>query len=519
MKKISILWVDDEIDLLRPHILFLQQKGYELETANNGYDAIEMVKKKEYDIFFIDENMPGLNGIETLKVIKEIQPLVPVIMITKSEEENIMDDAIGSKINDYLIKPVNPNQILLSIKKNIDHRRLIAQKTNSEYQMAFSKLGMEINDSLTHQDWINVYKKLVYWELELSQSAESAMDEVLQMQKNEANSAFTKYIKKNYASWFGSSSGNKPILSPSLLKEKVFPQVLSGKKTFLLVIDNLRFDQWKVIQPELNEFYKTETEDMYYSILPTSTQYARNSLFSGLMPSEIDRLYPELWKNDEEEGGKNLYEEDMLKKLVRKYNISDNLFFEKINDIKNLRKVNERVREIVDTSHFMVMIVNFVDYFSHAVTDQKMIKELVGNETAYRSITQSWFKHSPLLELLRSLSELGVNLVITTDHGTIKVQNAIKVIGERNTTTNLRYKQGRNLNYNPKEVFEVLKPESIYLPRTNLNSSYIFATGNDFFAYHNNFNHFVKYYRDSFQHGGVSLEEMLIPVIHLSPRK
>lgn len=314
MKKISILWVDDEIDLLRPHILFLQQKGYELETANNGYDAIEMVKKKEYDIFFIDENMPGLNGIETLKVIKEIQPLVPVIMITKSEEENIMDDAIGSKINDYLIKPVNPNQILLSIKKNIDHRRLIAQKTNSEYQMAFSKLGMEINDSLTHQDWINVYKKLVYWELELSQSAESAMDEVLQMQKNEANSAFTKYIKKNYASWFGSSSGNKPILSPSLLKEKVFPQVSSGKKTFLLVIDNLRFDQWKVIQPELNEFYKTETEDMYYSILPTSTQYARNSLFSGLMPSEIDRLYPELWKNDEEEGGKNLYEEDMLKK-------------------------------------------------------------------------------------------------------------------------------------------------------------------------------------------------------------
>lgn len=519
MKKIHILWVDDEIDLLKPHIIFLQQKGYEVSTSTNGHDAIEIASRQEFDLFFLDENMPGISGLETLNKLKEISPLTPVIMITKSEEENIMDNAIGSKISDYLIKPVNPNQILLAIKKNIDHKRLVTEKTNQAYQSAFTRLGMEINDSLTHQDWISVYKKLVFWELELSQSEDGGLDEILQMQKNEANSAFAKFIKKNYAGWFGNNKEDKPILSPSLLREKVFPLLNAGKKTFLLVIDNLRFDQWKAIQPELNPFYRTESEDLYYSILPTATQYSRNSLFSGLMPSEIDRLYPELWKNDEDDGGKNLYEEEMLRNMLRKFNISDNIFFEKVNDVKNIKKTQDHLRELSRQHQLMVMIVNFVDNLSHARTDQKMIKELANNETAYRSITRSWFKHSPLLDLIKALSEQDINIVITTDHGTIKVQDAIKVVGERNTTTNLRYKQGRNLKYNPREVFEVTRPETVYLPLTNLSSTYIFATGSDFFAYHNNYNHYVKYYRDSFQHGGISLEEMLIPVILLTPRK
>ncbi len=519
MKKISILWVDDEIDLLKPHILFLEQKGYDINTASNGHDAIDKAQLQEFDLFFLDENMPGLSGLETLNKLKEIQPLTPVIMITKSEEENIMDNAIGLKINDYLIKPVNPNQILLSIKKNIDHKRLITEKTTQAYQSAFTRLGMEINDSLTAHDWINVYKKLVHWELELSQSEDAGMDEVLKMQKAEANAAFTKFIKKNYAGWFSREPENKPILSPSLLREKVFPILNKGEKVFLLVIDNLRFDQWKVIQPEINSYFRTDNEDLYYSIIPTATQYSRNALFSGLMPSEIDKLYPELWKNDEDEGGKNLYEEDMLKNQLRKFNISDNIFFDKILDVKNIKKAHERLHEIVNSNQMMVMIVNFVDYLSHARTDQKMIKELASNETAYRSITKSWFKHSLLLDLLKSLAEFDVRLIVTTDHGTIRVQDAIKVVGERNTTTNLRYKQGRNLKYNQKEVFEVTRPESIYLPRTNLSSTYIFATGSDFFAYHNNYNHYVKYYRDSFQHGGISLEEMLIPIIQLSPRR
>ncbi|NLA25476.1 MAG: bifunctional response regulator/alkaline phosphatase family protein, partial [Bacteroidales bacterium] len=368
MKKTHILWVDDEIDLLKPHVIFLEQKGYSVSTATNGHDAIEMVEQNEFDLFFLDENMPGLSGLETLTKLKEISPLTPVIMITKSEEENIMEDAIGANINDYLIKPVNPNQILLAIKKNIEKKRLVSEKTNQAYQSAFSSLGMEINDSLTHQDWINVYKKLVFWELELSSSQSGQMDEILQMQKNEANSAFTKFIKKNYANWFDSKNDDKPILSPNILREKLFPNLHSDKKTFLLVIDNLRFDQWKALQPAINEYYRTESEDLYYSILPTATQYSRNSLFSGLMPSEISKLYPELWKNDDEEGGKNLYEEEMLKNLLRKFNISDNIYFEKIIDIKNIKRTQDRIKEITRQHLLMVMIVNFVDNLSHART-------------------------------------------------------------------------------------------------------------------------------------------------------
>lgn len=517
MKKIRILWTDDEIDLLKPHIIFLEQKGYQIDTATNGTDAISLVEKENYDIIFLDENMPGLSGLETLNRIKSISPLVPVIMITKSEEENIMDEAIGSKINDYLIKPVNPNQILLAIKKNIDKQRLITQKTTSAYQSEFSKLGMEINDSLNHEDWTEIHRKLTYWELELSGSEDSAMDDVLKMQQNEANNSFAKFIKKNYVSWFDPKNDDKPLLSPNLLKDKVFPLLKENKKVLFLLIDNLRFDHWKAIEPLLSSHYNTEKEDLYYSILPTSTQYARNSIFSGLMPSEINNLYPELWKNDDEEGGKNLYEEDMLRTLMNRHNVKSGLYFEKILDLKNSKKISDNIQTILN-NQFVVLVVNFVDALSHARTDQKMIRELANTTTAYRAITKSWFEFSSLLEMLKNFAAHDINLVISTDHGSIQVSNPIKVIGDRNTTTNLRYKQGRNLNYNRKEVFEIINPQEIHLPKTNISSTYIFAYGNDFFAYPNNYNHYVKYYKDTFQHGGISLQEMIVPVVTLKSK-
>lgn len=518
MRKIRILWTDDEIDLLRPHIIFLREKGYEVETANNGSDALDWVKKEHFDIIFLDENMPGLSGLETLSQIKTIAPNVPVVMITKSEEENIMDEAIGSKITDYLIKPVNPKQILLSLKKNVEQKRLVTQQTTSAYQMQFAQIGMRINDRLSFEEWKVIYRKLVHWELELSSSEDSAMDEVLAMQKNDANQAFCRFIRENYLNWFGKPLGQRPLLSTDIFRQKVFPLLNNGRKVFVLLIDNLRFDQWRVMSSVVNEYFRTDEEELYYSILPTATMYARNAMFAGLMPSEIEKLYPNLWEDDDNEGNKNEHEEELLLKQMLRQGRKEKLFFDKISNLKSGRKLVEDLNAILEND-LSVMVFNFVDMISHARTEMDMIRELAGNENAYRSLTMSWFNHSSLLELLKELAGNDIRVVITTDHGTIRVDNPVKVIGDRETNTNLRYKLGRNLNYKSRQVFDVTNPRDAFLPSRNVSTSYIFAQNTDFFAYPNNFNYYANYFKNTFQHGGVSLEEMIVPVVTLSPKK
>lgn len=517
MRKPQILWTDDEIDLLRAHIIFLQEKGYEVATANNGLDAVEKVKENNYDIIFLDENMPGMTGLETLTRIKTIAPNTPVIMITKSEEENIMDEAIGSKIADYLIKPVNPKQILLSLKKNIDQKRLVTRQTTSAYQMQFSQIGMQINDRLNFDEWKEIYKKLVFWEIELSESEDSTMDEVLAMQKNDANKAFFKFIKENYTSWFIKDIDERPILSPDIFKHKVFPHLNAGEKTFVLVIDNLRFDQWRTLSPVFNDYYHIEAEELYCGILPAATMYARNAMFAGLMPSEIARVYPDLWEDDDNEGHKNKHEAELVRKQLARFGRKESLYFQKVTGVKNERWVSENLKGILDND-LSVMVVNFVDMISHARTEMDMIRELANNEKAYRSLTLSWFQNSSLLELLKQLSQNKVKVIVTTDHGAIRVDNPVKVIGDRETNTNLRYKLGKNLNFKSKHVFEVRDPRKIYLPSRNVSTSYIFASGTDFFAYPNNYNYYANYYKDTIQHGGISMEELIIPIITLSPK-
>jgi len=518
MKKPRILWTDDEIDLLRAHIIFLQEKGYEVETANNGLDAIEKVQERFYDIIFLDENMPGLTGLETLTKIKTISPNVPVVMITKSEEENIMDEAVGSKIADYLIKPVNPKQILLTLKKNIDQKRLVTQQTTSAYQMQFGQIGMQINDRLSFDEWQDIYRKLVHWEIELSNSDDSAMDQILAMQKEDANKAFFKFIKENYLEWFDKELGERPMLSPDIFKQRIFPHLDAGKKTFVLVIDNLRFDQWRTLSPVFNEYFRTEDEELYCGILPSATMYARNSMFSGLMPSEIEKLYPNLWDDDDNDGNKNRYEEELIQKQLERYRRKESLYFEKVTGIKSDRWVSDNVNSILEND-LSVMVVNFVDMISHARTEMDMIRELANDEKAYRSITLSWFQNSSLLELLKNLAEKDIRLVVTTDHGTIRVNNPVKVLGDRETNTNLRYKLGKNLNCKSKNIFEVRDPRDIYLPSRNVSTSYIFAYNTDFFAYPNNYNYYANYYKNTFQHGGISMEELIIPVVTMIPKR
>lgn len=517
MDGIKILWADDEIDLLKPHILFLEEKGYEVLSTQSGDDAIDILDKERVDIVFLDENMPGLSGLETLEIMKGKYPSLPIIMITKSEEEYIMEEAIGSKISDYLIKPVNPKQILLSVKKNLDTSRLVSERATSKYQQEFREIGMMLGDRLDSEEWKELYKKLVYWELELEKSKESGMEEVFLMQKNEANAQFSKFIESNYLDWLESPE-DAPVLSHNLLKKHVLPEIQENDQpVFLVILDNLRFDQWKSIRPILSQDYWVDEEDLFYSILPTTTQYSRNAIFAGMMPSDIERRYPDKWVNDEEEGGKNMHEQFLLDEQLKRNGLNIKFTYNKVLNVSYGNKVLREVPGMFQNP-LNVIVYNFVDMLSHARTDTQIIKELAADEAAYRSVVKSWLEHSTLLNILKEIAARGGKLIITTDHGSIRVKEPSKIVGDKEVNTNLRYKQGKSLDYQNKDVLLIKNPEDAHLPKVNVSQAYVFAKEDKFFAYPNNYNHYVKYYKDTFQHGGISLEEMLIPVVKLTAR-
>jgi CheY-like chemotaxis protein len=517
MGKIKILWADDEIDLLKPHILFLEQKGYEVKTTNNGDEAYDLINEEVFDIIFLDENMPGVSGLETLAKIRVEYPNLPVVMITKNDQEDAMEAAIGSNTSDYLIKPVNPNQILLCLKKNLENKRLVSEKTSHAYQQEFRNIGLNISARMKAAEWVDMYKKMVYWELELDKSADTAMKDVLVLQKREANVTFNKFYETNYRDWLVGKSDDIPVLSHTAAKSKLFPLLQDDRPLFLIVIDNLRYDQWKTIQPVIEEFYRVQDDDIYYSILPTATQYARNALFGGLLPSEIEKKYPKYWVQEGEEGTKNQFERELFAELLKRYGKDIKFEYHKILNLTAGKKFVDNLPNIVDKK-LNILVYNFVDMLSHSRTEMEVIKELADDEAAYRSLTLSWFRHSPLLEVIQFLAANRINVVITTDHGAVKVEDPVKIVGDRQTNTNLRYKFGKALDYNKKDVFEVKNPQDIFMPQVNVSTSYVFCRSNDFFAYPNNYNYYVSYYRNTFQHGGISMEEVLIPVIYLKPK-
>ncbi|MFT6243550.1 MAG: CheY-like chemotaxis protein [Salibacteraceae bacterium] len=513
--QVKILWADDEIDLLKPHILFLESKGYEVVPVNNGSTAVDKNREDEFDIVFLDENMPGISGLDALSLIKKDKPHVPVVMITKSEEEHIMEEAIGSNIADYLIKPVNPNQILLAIKKNLDKSKLVSQTTNSNYQKEFKELGMQLNSRLDVKEWFDVYEQLVYWELKLQNIEDSGMQEILNMQKKEANTQFSKFIEDNYLDWLNGVE-ESPQMIHTLFKNKINP-ILENESAFVLVIDNLRYDQWKVLSPIFSKYFTINNEEIIYSILPTATQYARNAFFAGLMPSEIAKKYPQYWLNEEDEGSKNKFESQLLETQLKRLGRDVKWSYNKITNLDAGKRLSDNFDKLLDNK-LNVIVWNFVDMLSHARTDMEVIKELADDESAYRSLTLSWFEHSPLHDIVKKCAEAGKKLIVTTDHGTVRVNNPVKIMGERSTNSNLRYKVGRNLSYKEKEVFQIKDPSEGYLPKSGLSSEFVFTKENDFFVYPNNYNHFVKHYGNTFQHGGISLEEVLIPYVEMEPK-
>jgi len=535
-----LLWVDDEIEQLKAHLLFLEKKGYEVVTVSNGTDAIDQCRERSFDLVLLDEQMPGLSGLETLQRIKELQPALPVVMVTKSEEENIMEQAIGQKIADYLIKPVNPNQILLTLKKNIHRREIETEVTQSQYQQSFQQIAMQIMDCRSWHDWTDVYKRLVHWELQLS-ATDSSMTEMLQMQKEEANLGFAKFVKKNYMEWLEvrgkrlevremskpslSAKSNlspltshpSPLLSPDVFKEKVFPLLNDGHKVMLVVMDNFRYDQWRMLAQEIGDLFDID-EDLYCSILPTATQYARNAIFSGLMPDQIARMFPDLWVDEDEEEGKNLNEASLIQTQIERYRRHDTFSYHKINTSQEADKLMQQFRQL-QKNDLNVVVFNFIDMLSHARTESRMVRELANSESAYRSITLSWMRHSVIADFFRQLAQTDYRIIVTTDHGSIRCTQPVKIIGDRNTNTNLRYKLGKNLSYQDKDLFVIREPQKAQLPSPNLSTSYVFATGDSFFAYPNNYNYYVSYYRDTFQHGGISLEEMMIPIVTMTGKK
>ncbi|WP_198943170.1 bifunctional response regulator/alkaline phosphatase family protein [Polaribacter tangerinus] len=508
MMSIQILWVDDEIELLKPHILFLERKDYKVTTCTNGADAIKLSEENKFDIVFLDENMPGLTGLETLSEIKQINQNLPVVMITKSEEEYIMEEAIGSKIADYLIKPVNPNQILLSLKKNLDNSRLISEKTTANYQQEFRKISTDLAMVNSYEEWIALYKKLIHWELALENINDPGMLGILESQKQEANLQFFKFIKNEYQDFL--TAPNKPTFSHTLFKDYIVPELKKETPILWVVIDNLRYDQYRILEPLINNFYKKEEEHAYFSILPTATQYARNAIFSGMMPLEMKKKYPEFWKNDTDEGSMNLYENEFLTAQIKRLSLNIKHEYYKISSLKSGKELADNYNG-TKQNDLTTIVYNFVDILSHSKTEMEVIKELAGDDKAYRSLTLSWFKNSPLFEIIQKAQILGQKLILTTDHGTINCKHPSKVVGDKNISTNLRYKTGKSLSFEEKEVFAVRNPKDIFLPTVAMNSPFIFAKEDFFFAYPNNFNHFVKYYKNTYQHGGVSLEEMIIP--------
>ena len=504
-----ILWADDEMELLRSHLLFLERKGYDVVTATNGTDAVELCQQQQFDVILLDEMMPGITGLQALERIKLIQPTVPVVMVTKSEEENIMNEAVGRNIADYLIKPVNPNQILLSLKKLIHRKELVAETTQTAYQQHFQQLSMQMMDCCCWNDWAALYRQLVDWELKLV-SADPALADMLRMQKAEANLGFAKFVKRNYVDWM---QHHDFTMNHDVMQHHILPMLKQGERVFLVVFDNFRYDQWKAIETELTDY--DITEQLCCSILPTATQYARNALFAGMMPSEIKQRYPDWWTEEDAEESKNLNEPHLIQAFLDRVRRRDTFSYHKINATDEAEQLLAEADELLQRNSLNVVVVNFIDMLSHARTESKMVRELAHDEAAYRSLTLSWFRHSAISQLLHRLSQTDCRVVLTTDHGSIRTDTPVKIIGDRNTNTNLRYKLGRNLACESRDVFTVKDPKSVFLPSPNISTSYVFATGNTFLAYPNNYNYYVAYYRNTFQHGGISMEEMIIPLVTL----
>ena len=518
-KRGRILWVDDEIELLRPHIRLLSEKGYAVETATNGEDAVATVRQNGFDLVFLDEMMPGMGGLRTLAEIKDLRPNLPVVMITKNEEESLMEEAIGVKINDYLTKPVNPSQVLLACKKILEGKKLTGAIVSKDYIQEFNQIAVALMNDLDYRQWIEIYTRLVSWSLELDEHPELGLKQTLIDQFRECNLAFGKYIERHYRDWVDQST-DRPALSLEVVDRFLIPELQEGKSVIFFVIDCLRLDQWLVMESMLHEYFEI-SKQYYFSILPTATPYSRNAIFSGSYPCDVEVRFPELWeKSEDDENSRNRYERQFLDKLLerRKITLRPEPKYVKILDAEFGRSIENTINSYTQQK-LTSIVVNFVDMLAHGRSDSSLLKEIAPDESAYRTLTKSWFTHSSLFGMLKTLARnRNVTLILTTDHGSIRSLRGSKVLGDREASTNLRYKYGRNLKCEEKGAIFVKNPLEYKLPRRGVAVNYIIAKEDFYFVYPTDYHKYLNQYRDSFQHGGVSMEEMILPVVKLTPR-
>jgi len=514
--KRSILWVDDEIELLKAHIIYLEKKGYNLKPVTNGADALSLIKEHTYDAVLLDEMMPGMDGLNVLAEIKNIDPGLPVIMITKSHEEHIMDDALGSRISDYLIKPVNPTQIYSTLKRLLDSRHLRSERVSREYALQTTQNRMALTTGLDHQDWAHMHANLSAWDLEIESFNDRGLAQVNADQKKEFRREFSKFIEKNYCSLI---RGEGPVMSHNVLDRFVAPRLKNGEKVYLVIIDCFRLDHWLAIEPKLESMFSVD-RSYYYSLLPTATPFSRNALFAGLLPSDIAKIYPDLWKNTgHDEFSMNIHEPNLLEMYLARNGIRLSMkpVYEKVLTSEDSQNLIRRLGSL-KPHQFISIVYNFIDLLSHQRSESDILMEIAPDEAAFRSLTQAWFDHSALVDIFNFIIDEGATLILTTDHGSIMGERSSIVRGDRTTSTNVRYKYGKNLKCNPDEVLRVDNIQEYGLPSLGIGTNYLFAKEDYCLIYHNNFRQFEKLYQNTFQHGGISMEEMILPIGVLKPR-
>ncbi len=525
----QILWVDDNIEELRSQVMYLGEKGYDVEGVTNGQDALAVLREHPFDAILLDEMMPGMGGLETLEGIRRIDPSVPVIMITKSEAEDLMSRAIGKRIDDYLVKPVSPIQVLSALKRQLEARRLASEEVTRDYMSNFMAISDRIGTASSPADWEGIYNDLTTWSMNLFAYSDHGLLDTMAEQQAAANKVFGKYVRENYRQWISSEGDTGvggagaetgvPLFSPRVFESWVAPEIEQSKQVFWIVIDCMRLDQVRMIEPLLESYYHLDRRT-YWSILPTATPYARNALFAGLYPLDIAEGYPHWWVSDPaHEGSRNAHEADLLGELCHRTGspaAGSNRYF-KISDARDADPLHRNLGSLGDT-RLVAGVYNFLDIMAHGRSQNRILKELAPDEAAFRSLMRSWFEHSNLFEVMKNLARRDCTVILTTDHGSMLCRRSMQIRGNKDTSSNVRYKFGDNLGVDDDSVMLMKNPMDYRLPTQSTIENYAVTSENHYLVYPTNFHEYERLYRDSFQHGGISLEEMLCPFIVMKPR-
>ena len=513
-----VLWIDDNIDELRSHILFLGQKGYEVEGATNGRDGLALLNEKNFDAVLLDEMMPGMGGLETLEEIRKTHEHVPVIMITKSEAEDLMTKAIGRRIDDYLVKPVSPLQIMAALKKQVEAHKITEQQVTRDYLSHFQAVGDRVATAESPADWEGIYNDLVTWGMDLFRYSDHGLLATQDEQISAANLALGKYVREHYKDWVQGSDG-APMMSPNLYEARIEPEVQKSDQVLWITIDCMRMDQWRMVEPLLEPYYHME-RSQYWSMLPTATPYARNAMFAGLWPLDIAKKFPKLWHDGQhDESSRNAHEDKLLAAQLERLDspAAGSMRYFKISDARDTDSLRRDFSSLGNV-RLVAGVYNFLDIMAHGRSQNSILKELAPDEAAFRTLMRTWFEHSSLFEVLKAAARRGATTIVTTDHGSMFSRRATKIRGNRDASSNVRYKFGDNLTVEDKRVMLMKNPADYQLPPNSAIETYAVTTENYYLVYPTNYHEYERLYRDSFQHGGISLEEMICPFAVLRPR-